>query len=175
MQSHTQTYDTGVPADASRSLPSLVHSALATSGAISPLFVRLSLAVVLFPHGAQKLFGWFGGYGFEGTMGFFTQTMGLPYLLALGVILIEVFGPILLVLGLGTRLAALATGVVMASAMVLVQWQYGFFMNWFGQQEGEGIEYTLLFLGGVAALLASGGGRGSLDRWLTRDSAQADA
>lgn len=135
-----------------------------TDRALSPALLRLTLAAVVFPHGAQKLLGWFGGYGFEGTMGFFTGTMGIPWLLALGVILIEFFAPLLLLLGAGTRLAALGIGTVLTTAMLMVHLQNGFFMNWFGAQKGEGIEYFLLAIGIAAALIVSGGGRWSLDR-----------
>ena len=138
-----------------------------TPDAIAPAILRLTLAAVMLPHGAQKLLGLFGGYGFKGTMGFFTGTMGIPWLLAFGVIVIEFFAPILLLLGLGTRLAALGLGVVMSVAMILVHAQYGFFMNWFGAQKGEGIEYFLLAIGISVALLVSGAGRWSIDRNLS--------
>jgi putative oxidoreductase len=137
-----------------------------TSTSLNPTLLRLSVAVVMFPHGAQKLFGWFGGYGFGGTMQFFTDQMGIPYALGAGAILVEFFAPILLVLGFLTRPAAISLGVVMAVAMVTVQWEHGFFMNWYGQQAGEGIQFTLLLLGAVAALAVSGGGAASVDRAL---------
>ncbi len=136
---------------------------MATSSAIGPLFIRLALAVTLFPHGAQKLLGWWGGYGFEGTMNFFTQQMEIPYSLALGAILFEFFAPLFLVAGIATRYAALSVGIVLGTAAIMVQLPNGFFMNWLGNQAGEGIQFTLLYLGGVASLLASGGGRWSVD------------
>lgn len=145
-------------------LRSLLTSALRTDDSAGGLILRLTLAGVMFPHGAQKLLGWFGGYGFTGTMGFFTGTMGIPWLLAFGVIVIEFFGPLLLVLGLATRPTALALGTVMTVALFQVQLQHGFFMNWFGNQKGEGIEFTLLFLGIALTLLLQGAGRWSLDR-----------
>lgn len=143
---------------------SFLSALVRTDTALTPAILRLSLAAVIFPHGAQKLLGWFGGYGFTGTMGFFTGTMGLPWLLALGVILIEFFAPLLLLVGAGTRIAALGLGTVMTSAMLLVHIQNGFFMNWFGTQKGEGIEYFLLAIGIALALAVSGGGRWSVDR-----------
>ncbi|WP_221029142.1 DoxX family protein [Actomonas aquatica] len=143
-----------------------------TSATTAPIFLRLALAVVLFPHGAQKLLGWFGGYGLAGTMSFFTEQMGIPYVLALGAVLVEFFGPLLLLLGLATRPAALAIGAVMSVAMVTVQLQHGFFMNWYGNQAGEGIEYTLLMLGIVLALIVSGGGLFSLDRLIAARNAR---
>lgn len=114
------------------------------------------------------MLGSFGGYGFAGTMGFFTGTMGLPWLLALGTILVEFFAPLLLVIGLGTRLAAFAIGTVMTSAMLLVHIQNGFFMNWFGTQKGEGVEYFLLAIGLALGLVVAGGGRWSVDRAISK-------
>lgn len=128
--------------------------------------LRLGLAAVMWPHGAQKLFGWFGGHGLEGTLGFFRDAMGIPTPLAFAVILLEFFAPILLVLGLGTRLAAASLAGVMAGAMILVQWPHGFFMNWSGTQAGEGIQFSLLFIAAALALVGSGGGSLSMDRKL---------
>lgn len=144
----------------------LASTLIRTNDAVSPALLRLTLATVMFPHGAQKLLGLFGGYGFNGTMGFFTETMGIPWLLSFGVIAIEFFAPVLLLLGLGTRVAALGLAVVMTTAMFLVHAPFGFFMNWFGTQKGEGIEYFLLAIGISLALLVSGAGRWSLDRAL---------
>lgn len=129
--------------------------------------LRLSLAAVMWPHGAQKLFGWFGGHGLEGTLAFLRDTMGIPTPLAVAVILLEFFAPLLLVLGLGTRMAAAALAGVMAGAMILVQWPHGFFMNWSGTQAGEGIQFSLLFIAVALALVGSGGGSLSVDRKLT--------
>lgn len=146
----------------------LASALIRTDASIAPVLLRLALAAVVFPHGAQKLLGWFGGYGFTGTMGFFTGTMGIPAPLAFGVIMIEFFAPLLLLAGAGTRLAALGIGTVMTTAMFMVHVQNGFFMNWFGAQKGEGIEYFLLIIGMVLALLFSGGGRWSVDRSIAK-------
>lgn len=132
----------------------------------APAALRLALAVVMFPHGAQKVLGWFGGYGWSGTMGFLTGTIGLPSPLAALVILIEFLAPILLVAGVLTRLAALGVAAVMVGAIVTVHAQHGFFMNWSGSQAGEGFEYHLLALGIAFALALGGGGRWALDRKL---------
>ena len=127
------------------------------------LFLRLTLGGVMWPHGAQKLLGWFGGYGFTGTMKFFTDTMHLPWLLGLLVIAIEFFGTLSLVVGWASRLwaaalAALTLGIVFTSHL-----QNGFFMNWFGNQKGEGYEYFLLLLGLAAGVMVNGSGRYSVD------------
>jgi putative oxidoreductase len=135
------------------------------------LVVRIALALVLFPHGAQKLLGWFGGYGFAGTMGFLTGTVHLPHPMAVLVILIEFFGSLLLLAGLFSRAAALGiiglfTGIILSSHI-----HNGFFMNWNGTQAGEGYEYHLLAIGMALAVLINGGGRFSIDRSFTTPKA----
>ncbi|MBL8843218.1 MAG: DoxX family protein [Planctomycetes bacterium] len=137
----------------------------------SGLFLRLALAVVMFPHGAQKVLGWWGGYGFDGTMGFLTGTVGLPWIVALLVIAIEFLGPIALAIGALTRLAALGMVAVMVGAIATVHASHGFFMNWSGAQQGEGFEYHLLVIGIALALLTGGAGRFSLDHRFARGRA----
>ncbi len=148
---------------------------LATHGGSAETVLRVTLAAVLFPHGAQKLLGWWGGYGFEGTHAFLTGQIGLPGLLATGMILFEFFGPVLLVLGLLTRPIALATIGIMVGAIATVHWPFGFFMNWTGAQGGEGFEFHLLVLAIAAALVIQGAGALSLDRRIARKLARADA
>jgi putative oxidoreductase len=145
-----------------------LQSLLATDASIAPLLSRVSLALVMLPHGAQKLLGWFGGFGFEGTMAFFTEVVGLPWLLALTVILLESLGALALLLGLATRVMAAGLGAIMIGAIATSHAKFGFFMNWFGAQQGEGFEYHLLALGLAASLLVTGGGRASLDARLAR-------
>lgn len=140
--------------------------ALATEASWSPLALRATLAVVMFPHGAQKALGWWGGHGLEGTLGFFTQQMGLPHALALGIVGLELLGPVLLLVGLGTRAVAAGFLGLMLGAIATTHARHGFFMNWFGQQQGEGFEYHLLVIGIALALLVAGAGRASLDRRL---------
>ena len=126
------------------------------------LILRLALGVVMFPHGAQKVLGWFGGYGASATIQGFTK-MGLPPWLTVLVMAFEFGGSILLILGLLTRLAALGVGCVMAGAWLTVHAKVGFFMNWGGSQRGEGFEYHILALGICIALMIDGGGALSLD------------
>ena len=134
---------------------------------IAALVARLALAIVIFPHGAQKLLGWFGGYGFSGTMGFMTGAAGLPWIIALFVILIEFFAPVFLAIGFATRLAALAIILNFLGVVFTVHLQNGFFMNWFGNQGGEGYEYFLLWIGIAIVLLFNGGGKYSFDKLLS--------
>jgi putative oxidoreductase len=134
----------------------------------SPL-LRLFLAVVFFPHGAQKLFGWFGGPGFAAALAVLTRG-GLPQGIAFLVILIEFFGAISLLLGFLSRVSAAGILVVMLGAIVTVHWKFGFFMNWGGSQYGEGFEYHLLAIGMCLALIVLGSGRYSVDRSMERVS-----
>ena len=121
------------------------------------------MGCVIFPHGAQKLFGWFGGFGFTNTMSYFTNSTGLPWLVALLCILAESLGALGLITGFLTRLCSLGLICVMTGAIVMVHWPHGFFMNWFGKQAGEGFEYHLLVIGICIPLLIFGGGKYSLD------------
>jgi putative oxidoreductase len=139
-----------------------------TDESVASLILRVTLGVVIFAHGAQKLFGWFGGNGFDGTMGFFTNVMHLPWLVAFLVIIGESVGSLGLIAGLFTRFTAASFILIMLGAIVTVHWPQGFFMNWFGQQQGEGFEYHLLVIGMSAALVLTGGGAWSLDRVIAR-------
>lgn len=121
------------------------------------------LAVVFFPHGAQKALGWFGGHGLEGTLGFFTGQLGVPLVLALLVIGAEFLGSIGLFFGFLTRVAAFGIASVMTGAIFMVHLPNGFFMNWAGKQAGEGFEFHLLVIAIAVALFITGGGRWSLD------------
>jgi len=124
---------------------------------------RVMLGCVMFPHGAQKLLGWFGGFGFTNTMTYFTQTAGLPWVVAFLIIMGESFGSLGLILGFFTRLSAFGLICIMLGAIITVHIPNGFFMNWFGKQAGEGFEYHLLVIGISIPLLISGGGKYSVD------------
>jgi len=141
-----------------------INSFFATDSKSLALFlVRLALAVVILPHGMQKALGMFGGYGIEGTLGFF-GSMGMPVVLGVLVILAEFVGPIGVILGLGTRFMAFAIAIEMTGAMILGGHIHnGFFMNWFHNQPGEGIEYFILVIGSALALVLGGGGKWSID------------
>jgi putative oxidoreductase len=139
----------------------------ATDGTLVPLVLRLSLAVVMFPHGAQKVLGWFGGHGLRGTIGYF-GSQGIPMPLALLAIAAEFLGPLGLVLGLLTRVAAFGIACVMVVAVLTVHRKVGFFMNWQGTQTGEGFEYHVLALAIALALIIGGAGRWSVDALIAR-------
>jgi len=141
---------------------------LETRRETAPLVLRVLLGLVFFPHGAQKVLGWFGGYGLSGTLDFFTGTMGVPLVLALLVIFAEFLGSLGLIVGFLTRIAAFGITCVMLGATVLVHWQNGFFMNWTGKQGGEGFEYHLLAIAIAVSLMISGGGRFSIDALFSR-------
>ena len=107
------------------------------------------LGVIFFAHGAQKMLGWFGGYGFTGTMGFFTGVMHIPAVFAFLAIAAEFFGGLGSYLRLFTRVAAFGISCNMIVAVAMVHRQFGFFMNWTGAQKGEGYEYHLLVACGL--------------------------
>jgi putative oxidoreductase len=143
---------------------------LQTTDSAIPLILRLTLGVVMFPHGAQKALGLFGGYGFAATMNFFTQTMGFPAPLAFLAIAAEFAGSIGLILGLLTRVAAFGIFANMVVAILAVHISNGLFMNWTGKQAGEGFEYHLLVIAITIVLMIAGGGKFSVDRAITQKS-----
>lgn len=142
-----------------------------TDGDGTLALLRVTLGLVMFPHAAQKMFGWFGGYGIEGTMGFLTGNVGLPALVAAAVIAFEFAGSLSLLSGLASRAGAAMIATVMVGAVVTTHLQNGFFMNWGGAQAGEGFEYHLLALAIAAVVMVKGSGALSVDRMLTRRSA----
>ena len=133
---------------------------------------RVILGCVMFPHGAQKLFGWFGGFGFTNSMTYFTQTTGLPWIIAFLLIMGESLGSLGLIVGFFTRLSALGLICIMVGAIITVHIPNGFFMNWFGKQTGEGFEYHLLVIGMSIPLLISGGGKYSVDLLINKNFGQ---
>ena len=135
-----------------------------------PAIIRIVLGLILLPHGAQKLLGLFGGYGFKGTMDFFTGTKGLPWIIGFLVIIIEFFGSISLILGFGTKIWSALVVILLCGIIFTSHVQNGFFMNWFGNQKGEGYEYFLLAMGMAASLVFTGGGNVSLDNRVFKNS-----
>jgi putative oxidoreductase len=145
----------------------MIRKLVATDDSTATSILRLVLGVVFFAHGAQKMLGWFEGFGFSGTMDFFTKMMHIPAPLAFLAIAAEFFGGIGLILGFLTRVGAFGIGMNMLVAVAMVHRNFGFFMNWTGAQKGEGFEYHLLVLAMAAFLMIKGAGAFSLDRVLT--------
>lgn len=146
----------------------MINNLLKTSDDYGLTVLRLVLGIVFFAHGAQKVLGWWGGYGFTGTMGFFTQTMGIPGPLAFLAIMAEFLGGLGLIVGAVSRVAAFGILSNMVVAIATVHWSNGFFMNWFGNQKGEGFEYHLLVIALAAAIIINGAGALSIDRAVTK-------
>lgn len=139
-----------------------------TNDSTAPLIARLMLGIVMFPHGAQKVLGWFGGHGFSGTMAFFTGTMHIPAVFAFLAILAEFAGSLGLITGLFSRVAAFGIATTMLVAILTVHAANGFFMNWMGNQKGEGFEYHLLAIGLALVVMIQGAGKASLDGFLAK-------
>jgi len=142
----------------------LLRRLIQADNSSAPLIARLMLGIVIFPHGAQKMLGWFGGYGFAGTMHWFTDTMHIPAPLAFLAVLAEFAGSLGLIVGLLSRVAAFGIATNLVVAILTVHLPNGFFMNWFGTQKGEGFEYHLLGLGLALIVIIHGAGKASLDR-----------
>ena len=146
----------------------MFESLLRTEDNIGYFFARIALGVVILPHGLQKTVGMFGGHGFNGTVEAFIG-MGMPAILVYLIIVGESLGAVGLILGFLSRIAAFGIGLIMAGAIFMVHFQNGFFMNWFGKQEGEGFEYHILAIGLALVVLIKGGGKWSIDYLLAGD------
>jgi putative oxidoreductase len=144
----------------------LFHAFLATDQSRVLFFQRTVLGGVVLAHGAQKLLGWFGGYGFDATVRWFQQALHVPAPVAVLVILSDSLGSLALVLGLFSRFMALGTTLTMLGAILLFHAPNGFFMNWSGTNAGEGYELHLLALALSVPLVIRGGGAWSFDRRL---------
>lgn len=137
------------------------------------VITRLTLGIILFPHGAQKVFGWFGGPGFTNGMHFFTDTLHLPWIIAFLVIVVEFAGALSLIIGFASRFWSIAMTILFIGIIFTAHVEYGFFMNWFGTQQGEGYEYHLLVIGLSLATLVNGSGKYSVDGVLVRATTKA--
>lgn len=146
----------------------LLAKVLATNNDYGALVARVALGLVILPHGAQKALGWFGGYGFQGTMNFFTQQMHIPAPFALLAIAAEFLGALGLITGVLGRISAFGVGFTMLVAALTVHLPNGFFMNWFGAQKGEGIEYFVLAIGLALTVMIKGAGALSIDRLVAK-------
>ena len=148
----------------------MLRKLLVTDDNTATVILRSVLGVVFFAHGSQKMLGWFGGYGFSGTMAYFTGPAHIPAVFAFLAIAAEFFGGLGLMFGFLTRIAAFGISVNMLVAIAAVHSPFGFFMNWTGTQKGEGFEYHLLVLAMTAFLMIRGGGAFSLDHAITKSS-----
>ena len=137
---------------------SIMCSLTAFSDDFGKLFLRLVLAFSIIPHGAQKVFGVFGGTGLQPTWEYFTDVLGIAPLWAGIAIAVEFFAPIFLILGVFTRVWAILLAILMAVAMQY-HFDNGYFLNWTGNQLGEGIEFHLLYIGAAIALALLGSGK----------------
>ena len=146
----------------------LFNKLITTHSNLGFSIARLTLGLVIFPHGAQKLLGLFGGYGYSCTMESLTTQMGLPSMVAFSVIMIEFFGSISLVLGLFSRFWALSLAGMFTGIIITTQLKHGFFMNWYGNQAGEGYEYSLLVIGLALTILVNGSGKWSIDTLISK-------
>lgn len=144
---------------------------IGTSNSWPLLIARLALGIVMFPHGAQKALGWFGGNGFAATMSGMSEHMGIPALFVLLAIAAEFLGSLGLIFGALGRIAAFGVGFTMLVAVIKVHGANGFFMNWMGNQKGEGFEYHLLAMGLALVVMIGGSGALSIDRMLSRGKA----
>jgi putative oxidoreductase len=136
---------------------------MATSNDGVLTLMRLVLGIVFFLHGSQKALGWFGGFGFSGTMHAFTGMMHIPAPFAFLAIMAEFLGGIGLIVGLLARVAAFGIAVNMIVAIAMVHLANGPFMNWYGNQKGEGYEYHLLALAIAIPIIVRGAGAFSVD------------
>ncbi len=145
----------------------MLNRLLKTDNDVAATVARVVLGLVMFPHAAQKVLGWFGGYGIQGTLGFFSS-IGIPTWLGVLVLVAEFGGAIALIVGGAGRLAAAGIVAVMAGAVLTSHLANGFFMNWAGSQAGEGFEFHILAAALASVVMIKGSGAFSLDGWLSR-------
>lgn len=147
----------------------MLQQLLSSDAGWAGFVLRVTAGLIMFPHGAQHLLGWFGGYGYQGTMGWLQSTHGLPWIVSFTIIMLEFFGSILLIAGFGTRMLAVAMIGLMIGIIVTSHWSNGFFMDWEDSLKGEGYEYHLLFIGICLVLALVGGGHYSVDSLLAEE------
>lgn len=151
------------------------HLIFKTNNDWTGLIIRLTVGLIMFPHGAQKVLGWFGGPGYTNEMNFFTETLNLPWLIAFLVIVIEFAGSISLIIGFASRIWSIAMIILFIGIIFTAHFEHGFFMNWFGNQKGEGYEYHLLIIGLSLTTIINGSGKYSVDEKLAEVSLERES
>lgn len=141
-----------------------------TTDSNAAMIIRIVLGLIIFPHGAQHLLGWFGGFGYSGFMNWLITEKHLPWIVAFLVVQIEFFGSLLLIAGLATRFVSALTIVLFIGIILASHLQFGFFMDWLASMPGEGYEFHLLIIGMCLSLLISGGGKYSVDWFIGKKS-----
>jgi len=145
----------------------MFHRIVSTTNDFTLTIARVVLGVVFFAHGAQKMLGLFGGRGYGGTVDLYSQ-MGFSTPVAVLAMVAEFFGGLALMAGFLSRIAVLAIIGKILVAIFTLHAKNGFFMNWSGEQRGEGIEYHLLVIALGLVILIKGSGAFSVDQFLTR-------
>lgn len=146
----------------------MLYTLLKTKDDWAPLIARVALGIVMFPHGAQKILGIWGGHGLQPVMESFNMWFGIPYFITALVAIAEFFGSIALILGFMSRFSASSMIMVMLGAIYYVARNF-FFMNWYSQPgRGEGFEFHLLVIGLSLIVVIAGGGKFSLDGLLAK-------
>lgn len=130
---------------------------------------RMTVGLIMLPHGCQKMLGWFGGRGYSRTIERFTvEEMNYPFIIAFLIIFFEFFGALFVTLGFFSRFMAFGIAVVMIGAIAVAHWEYGYFLNWHGKMEGEGSEFNLLMIGACIVVMVLGSGKYSIDNLLVK-------
>lgn len=142
----------------------MIESLIGTNADWVVGIIRIVLGIIFFAHGAQKMLGWYGGPGLANSMRTFTEHLHLPSTLAFLVIAGELFSGIGLIVGLFSRIAGLVIVVTMVGAIATVHFRFGLFLNWFGTQEGHGIEFHLLAIALALVVVVKGAGALSVAR-----------
>jgi putative oxidoreductase len=159
------------PSNSKEKETAMFQKLMNTSDDFVVTLLRLALGVVFFAHGAQKVLGWFGGFGFQASLGFFTQQMHIPAVLAVLAMAAELLGGIGLLIGFLGRVAAFGIACNMAVAVALVHRHFGLFANWLGNQKGEGYEFHIFVIAICLAIMIKGSGALSIDRSASRQLA----
>ncbi|MEP1094845.1 MAG: DoxX family protein [Cyclobacteriaceae bacterium] len=144
---------------------SRIKSLIKTDNDIAPFIARIFLGLVIFPHGAQKILGIWGGHGLQAMMDSFQAWFGIHPVVSALVAFAEFFGSLALILGLFGRFMAATIVMVMLGAIYYVVNDF-FFMNWYSQERGEGYEFHILAIALGLIVIIKGSGKYALDAWI---------